>query len=111
MDQLLALLGAPPGGTVIIRELRVDAWGRDLALGCVYRGMDGDETHFRLILADCRELTWRIYAVGDPHAETPLVDVALGRGGHRSPARLLAGAFGLTAIYGELRVTPDVGGV
>ncbi len=111
MDQLLALLGVPPGGALFIHDLRVDGWGRDVVLHCVYRRAEGSESRFRITLADCRELTWRVYVAGDGSAETPLVDVSLGRSGHRSPAKLLAGAFGLTAVYGELLVASEDGGV
>jgi hypothetical protein len=110
MDQLLALLGVPPGGALFITDLRVEGWGRDVVLRVVYRAA-GIETRCRVTLADCRELTWRVYVAGDTTGETPLVDVFLGRSGHRSPAKLLAGAFGLTAVYGELVVTPEDGGV
>ncbi len=110
MEQLLALLGVPAGGALVIQELRVEGWGRDVVLRLVYRAA-GVESRFRLTLADCRELTWRVYVAGDAAGETPLVDVFLGRSGHRSPAKLLAGAFGLTVVYGELVVVAEAGGM
>lgn len=109
MNQLLLLLGVLPGGALFIRDLRIEGWGRDVVLHCVYRAADNAESRFRVTLADCRELIWRVYVAGETTGETPLVDVALGRSGHRSPAKLLAGAFGLTAVYGELLVVAEDG--
>src|SRR5690606_28928435 len=103
MDAVFRALGLEPGGQLVVRSLEPREWGQTVRLECVYRARDGDDMPLSLTFADCREMTWRVYAFAGSQSQVALVDARLGRGGHRSPAHLLTARFGLSLSYGELR--------
>ena len=120
--KLTELLDLHPYGTLTVTRLDVSQWGHELALHCVYDpGEPGKPASFRLLFTDCRELHWRVYAHtlspassnGSPAdspadiAPTPLVNIRLGTDQHRKPANILTDTFGLTVLYGALRLERD----
>jgi hypothetical protein len=103
MAPILDALGAEPGGKLVIRQLDVNDWGRTLRLHCTYYETSRSLA-FEWTFADCRELKWRVYVHDAPGLEAVVVGLAPGRGEHRSPAQLLTDVFGLSLVYGEMRI-------
>ncbi len=113
--KLSALIGAQPDGTFTVNSIQVDSWGRTLRLDCAYAlGSSEPEVRFTMMLDDCRELQWRVYAhLKHPEDQTlpmaTLVNVRLGAQGHHKPLHLLTDFFGLTVNYGTLTVMVQPG--
>lgn len=105
MSALHALLDLPETVALSLTDVRLDDWGRTLILHGSASVDEGGRA-FTLRFDDCREMRWRTYVAfeGGDSSTTALVDFALGRDQHRSPAQILASAFGLTLYYGSLTV-------
>lgn len=109
--KLCDLLGARYYGTFWVRDVHLRDWGSDLVLDCSYDpGQPDAPIPFQIMLQDCREIQWRVYAhlkhledMTLPAAE--LVNIALGTENHHKPLNLLTDSFGLTVLYGGLQVT------
>jgi hypothetical protein len=99
---LQTLLNTPDNAMLTLKTLRLEGWGRTL----VFEGIVDGGAAFELAFEDCRESKWRIYAHLEAAVgfDTPVVDFAPGRDLHRSPAHLLTAHFGLSVVYGGLRV-------
>lgn len=103
LERLAEMLAIAPESTVVVLGLDVSDWGRALRLPCRYTTPDGAMGAFDLVFDDCREMRWRLYT--HYQGETPaLVDLAFGTDAHRKPATILTDAFGISLLYGELRV-------
>jgi hypothetical protein len=112
MDKLTLCerLNVRPYGTFWVTELHIFDWGAEIMLDCQYDpGAPDALVAFRLILRDCRDLNWRVYA----HLKHPedttlpatlLVNIRLGHDQHHKPFNLLTDAFGLTVLYGALAI-------
>lgn len=101
MDELNTILGFPSETRLIITRMDLLDWGRTLR----FQGVAGDERIlFTLTFDDCREIKWRVFAHTERGGESELADFAPGRDNHRSPAHLLADAFGITLVYGSLSI-------
>ncbi len=100
--KLAEALGSHPYGVFWIHDLRLVGWGKDLVFECVYEpGGPSKPVPFQLILKDCREMRWRVYAHADGMTTASIVNIGLGTGQHRKPANILTDTFGLTVLYGE----------
>ncbi len=110
--ELCKLLGVEPYGTFYFHELRLKNWGAEIVLDGYYEHVEPQAvTSFRLILEDCREMQWRVYAHLRPLDDvdlpaTMMVNLSLGQNHHRKPLHLLTDAFGISIYYGELRLEP-----
>ncbi len=107
--RLLDVIGGPDGGMFWVRDMRLDGWGSAVTLECGYVLSADEMIRFDLLLTDCREIQWRIYAHLQPPATasrilTSLVNIRLGTDNHRKPLQILADAFGLTISYGKLEI-------
>lgn len=106
--RLSDMLGVPAGGTFWVRDLHHFDWGAELVLDCTYEiGQPSTVTAFQIILKDCRDLHWRVYAHLKPLDDQTLpaaavVNLRLGTNDHRRPLHLLTDSFGLTVSYGTL---------
>ena len=101
MSALHILLNVEPTTALTLRAVQWLDWGRTL----VFDISAGAAGTFALRFDDCREMRWRIYAHETAGEHTPIVDFAAGRDAHRSPAQVLTERFGLSLVYGELRVS------
>ena len=103
--KLAELLGAPPDTVFQINDLQLIGWGSDVVFECIYQ-VESAHIPFQMILRDCREMHWRIYAHpgGDVKTRPPaaLVNLRLGSDQHRKPLNMLTDFFGLTVLYGAL---------
>jgi hypothetical protein len=109
-DPIRRGLGLSADVVLSITGVAHEQWGRTLRL--MMQADDAERLSFALVFEDCREIKWRIFvhqaderAVAFP--QTTLVDFAVGRGQHRSPATLLSDHFGLTLVYGRLVIVHD----
>jgi hypothetical protein len=102
MSALHALLSLEPTTGLTLRAVQWLDWGRTLVFE-IYAGATGTYT---LRFDDCREMRWRLYTHETQGGETPVIDFAPGRDAHRSPAQMLTGRFGVSLVYGEMRVSP-----
>lgn len=111
--KLTEMLDLHPYGALTVEGMQLINWGRDVIFTCTYDpGEPGKPARFRLVFADCRDIRWRIYthisldaADGvSPMPPTPVINLTLGTDGHRKPANLLTDTFGLSVVYGALRV-------
>src|SRR5688572_25357806 len=107
MESIYEALGLSAGGTLVVLEVAFLDWGQTLALRGEHRADDGHVVRFRLAFTNCRELRWRAYVHAVGPDEALLVDVALGRSAHRSPAQLLSDRFGLSVWYGEVGINRE----
>lgn len=107
--RLCEMLGVACDGTIRIDGLRVEGWGGQIVLDCSYRHPQADAIPFQIVLLDCREIQWRVYAHASRAETLPaaLVNIKLGTDGHRKPLSLLTDAFGLTVLYGEMKIKHD----
>src|SRR5690349_3915935 len=104
--KLAERLGAPPDGSFQINDMQLLGWGSDIVFVCVYQA-EAAHIPFQMILHDCREMHWRIYAhpgSSDDQTRPPaaLVNLRLGSDQHRKPLNMLTDYFGLTVLYGVL---------
>ena len=112
MDQpkLCDLLRVPYGSLFRVDEVRLRDWGGGLVLDCRCEpGQPDSPVPFQIILKDCRDIQWRVYAhlshtEGAPLPPTPVVNIKLGSPTHRKPLALLTDAFGVTISYGEIAI-------
>lgn len=111
--KLCELLAIPPHGTFTITDLLPHQWGAELVFDCQYQapGHDAALTFF-IILKDCRDIHWRIYAhLKAPEDQTlpvaTLINLRLGAGNHHKPLHMLTDFCGLSVSYGELIVRKD----
>jgi len=106
--QLAEKLGLPPGGVFQITDMQWVGWGSDMIFECLYE-VEGDNIPFQMILKDCREQHWRVYAhvEAGENGKRPaaaLVNLRLGSDQHRKALNMLTDFFGLTIFYGELTI-------
>lgn len=109
--KLSDMLGARPGGMFHVKHVHLGGWGSHLELACEYE--TGDQKAmipFRLMLEDCRDMQWRVYAhLRHPEDQTlptaTVVNLRLGTDGHRKPLHVLTDFFGLTVTYGTMQLT------
>jgi len=100
-------LGVHPYGAFWIKDIHLFNWAYEVIFECLYEpGAPADPISFQMVLTDCRDLQWRVYA-HLRHAEealpaTSLVNVRLGTEHHRKPLHILTDAFGLSISYGTL---------
>lgn len=109
--KLSEALGSHPYGAYTVENVCLVNWGRDLIFDCVYDPAGPSKpVPFRLIFKDCRELRWKAYAHLDVEPNgahpgrqpaTPLVDIRIGRGQHRSPTHILTDHFGVSLSCGQ----------
>jgi hypothetical protein len=105
--KLSELLGLHPYGSLVMSDLQMVAWGRDVIFACVYDpGGPSKPVAFKLVFKDCREMRWKAYAHlaadgGEGQPATAVVDFRLGKDQHRSPAQILTDHFGVSLYYGE----------
>jgi hypothetical protein len=105
MDKLkiAEMLDSHPYGAFSIRDMRLTGWGKDVVFECLYEpGAPGKPVPFQVMLKDCRDMHWRVYAHGDGQVAATIVNINLGTGQHRKPAQILTDYFGLTVLYGEV---------
>lgn len=107
--KLAGLLNAPEGGVFSVTNIQLLSWGNDLTFDCLYEPEGLPALPFKLVLNDCRELQWRVYAhLKHPEDKTlpvaMLVNLRLGTDMHRKPLHMLTDFFGLTVSYGTLTV-------
>ncbi len=106
--RLAEMLGLKPHGSFRIEAIHVENWGSQIRLDALYDTLPPDPpAAFHLMLDDCRDLQWRVYAhLKHPEDQTLqttlLVNIRLGVGGHHKPLHLLTDSFGLTVSYGTL---------
>jgi hypothetical protein len=108
--RLCKLIGVEPDGSLVVTAISPMKWGEKLILNCQHEALaPGGKTAFEIILTDCRDVHWRVYA----HLKHPeditlpvatVVNIRLGTGQHRKPFQMLTDFFGLTISYGELVV-------
>jgi hypothetical protein len=107
-QQIAEQLGAHPYGAFWVRDIHLFNWGFEVILECLYEpGSPADPIPFQMMLADCRDLQWRVYAHLQPPEDrslpaTNLVNIRLGTEHHRKPLHILTDAFGLSISYGTL---------
>ncbi len=106
MDEtkIAATLGLPPETDLQLTGLDMELWGQTLR----FTGIAG-EIAFQLLLMDCREIRWQLYAhlqIAERPAFPPtmIADLSLGKDQHRQPLQLLTDYFGLTVRYGTLQI-------
>ena len=114
MDKLkiAELLGVHPYGAFWVRDIHLVGWGSEMTFDCLYEpGAPADPIPFQLVLHDCRDIQWRVYAhlkmPDDPTMSVPatsLVDIRLGSDHHRKPLHMLTDSFGITVTYQTLTV-------
>ncbi|MBZ0275373.1 MAG: hypothetical protein K8I60_04480 [Anaerolineae bacterium] len=104
-SMIARVLDAWPSGAFWIDAVQVLDWGARLVFDCRYQpdGTDKMMT-FQLVLNDCRDLRWRVYAHSGGSGPVTLVDIRLGTDQHRKPANILTDSFGLTVLYGSQEV-------
>ncbi|MGQ9889735.1 MAG: hypothetical protein ACUVSX_14795 [Aggregatilineales bacterium] len=115
MDKLTLceMLDAPPHGVFTVTDLLPHQWGAELVFDCLYQPPGQSEPlPFFLILKDCRDMRWRIYAhLKPPDDQTlpqaTLVNLRLGAGNHHKPLHLLTDFFGISVSYGDLVLRKD----
>jgi hypothetical protein len=100
-------LNAWPSGAFWIDTVQIGGWGATLTFACRYQP-DGTDAmlSFRLVLAECRDIHWRVYAHVNGGGPVALADIRLGSDQHRKPANILTDSFGLTVLYGTLTIEP-----
>jgi hypothetical protein len=110
--KLCAAISAEPGGTFWFNDIHLHQWGQEIVLNGLYDPPIAVESPvtFRIVLRDCRDIEWRVYAhLRPPEDKTlpvaTLVNVRLGSNGHRKPLHLLTDFFGLKISYGEMLIT------
>jgi hypothetical protein len=109
-SKLCAALNVTPYGAFQVTNLRLLDWGGTMIFECLFDpGPSGDLVRFRLILRDCRDIQWRVYAHLKPPDDqtlptTQLVNIRLGDDNHRKPLNMLTDAFGITTSYGALKI-------
>lgn len=104
------MLGVPAPGEFKIETVNPGNWGETVVFRCDYTSPASTVIiPFDLILRDCRELQWRVYAhlrhpedVSLPKAT--LVNLRLGDDQHRKPLHMLTDFFGISVYYGALEV-------
>lgn len=103
-------LNAAPDGTFMIRDVHYAHWGSEIVFLCSYQppGLTV-AMPFKLVLNDCREMQWRVYAhLRAPEDQTlpeaTLVNILLGRDSHRKPLHILTDFFGMNVSYGTLMI-------
>jgi hypothetical protein len=85
-------------------------WGGEIVFACLYEpGAPADPIPFQLVLTDCRDIQWRVYAHLKPPEDRSLpatskVNVHLGSSEHRKPLHMLTDSFGITVSYQTLTV-------
>lgn len=103
-------IGSQPGGEFRIQHIAFERWGNELVISCVYEaGSESKPVEFQILLHDCREMQWRLYAHLRPPddqtlPEAMLVNIHLGRDNHRKPLHILTDFFGLTVLYGTMEI-------
>lgn len=106
MDRIhiLEQLNLPPMTPITITSLVMRQWGRDLIFACEAQ----DNVAFTVTFSDCREMKWQLYThMQDDEVNFPRtawVNFRMGRSMHRSPAHILTEHFGLSLVYGEIKV-------
>lgn len=103
-NPILSRLNLQQDTAIQLTGLTLRMWGRDLYFSC-----QAESSQFELVFTDCREMRWQLYThiQDDENPAFPpseLVNLKIGRSQHRSPAHLLTGHFGLSLVYGELRL-------
>jgi hypothetical protein len=112
MDKLKIseLLGAHPYGAFWIKDIHLFSWGNEVVFECLYEpGAPAEPIPFQLVLHDCRDIQWRVYAHLKPPDDralpaTSMVNVHLGTGDHRKPLHMLTDSFGITVSYQTLQI-------
>lgn len=107
-------LGVTPGGALWIKDVHFFGWGSEVVFECHYDLSGSDPVPFQMVMLDCRELQWRVYAhLQHPEDRTlpatAIVNLRLGTAGQRKPLQVLTDAFALTVHYGTLTIS-RVGG-
>ena len=104
-----------PFGMFWVRDIILFSWGYEVIFDCLYDlGEPSKSVPFQLVLTDCRDMQWRVYAhLQHPEDRTlpatKLVNIHLGTEYHRKPMHLLTDSFGITVSYGTLviqKITP-----
>src|SRR5215470_17297823 len=109
-QQLAEALGAHPYGAFWVKDIHLFGWGSEVIFECLYEpGAPADPVPFQLVLKDCRDIQWRVYAHLQPPDDrtlpaTSLVNVHLGAGDHRKPLNILTDSFGITVTYRALKI-------
>ncbi|MBN8591638.1 MAG: hypothetical protein J0M33_07755 [Anaerolineae bacterium] len=108
-------LGVTPGGTFWIKDVHFFGWGSEVVFECHYDLPGSDPVPFQMVMLDCRELQWRVYAhLQHPEDRTlpatAIVNLRLGTAGQRKPLQVLTDAFALTVHYGTLSISRVGGG-
>lgn len=111
--KMAEMLGASPDGAFVVTDIQVMKWGNELTFNGLYAPAAGLAIPFELIVKDCRDIQWRVYAhLRYPEDQTlpvaALVNVRLGAENHRKPLHLLTDFFGLTTSYGTLELRKKV---
>jgi hypothetical protein len=112
MDKLkiAEILGAHPYGAFWVKDIHLFSWGNEVVFECLYEpGAPAAPIPFQLVLHDCRDIQWRVYAHLKPPEDrtlpaTSMVNVHLGTADHRKPLHMLTDSFGITVAYGKLNI-------
>ena len=108
--KIAELLGAHPYGAFWVRDVHLFGWGSEIVFACLYEpGAPAEPIPFQLVLHDCRDIQWRVYAHLKPPEDrslpaTSMVNVHLGSSDHRKPLHILTDSFGITVSYQTLMV-------
>lgn len=103
-------LGVHPYGAYWVNAVNLMGWGSDVTFDCLYEpGAPAENISFQIVLNDCRELHWRVYAHLKAMEDrtlpaASLVNIHLGTAGHRKPLHILTDSFGLSVSYGTITI-------
>ncbi|MCU0542884.1 MAG: hypothetical protein MUE44_11915 [Oscillatoriaceae cyanobacterium Prado104] len=91
------------GLTSLITNVKVSAWGNEVAIECVYN--PEERLPYVLSFKDCREIGWTVHdeeEVGEIEAE--FFGISLGEPEHRKPAVITTDIFEISILYGSFSI-------
>jgi len=111
-QRIIEKLGLVSDGAFRVMDMHMVDWGRHIIFACEYQtvtldGIPDDPIMFNMVLRDCREIKYRVYAHIAAHEQgivTKSADMAelnFGKGNHRKDMHMLTNHFSISVSYGE----------
>ena len=103
--QIYELLGVPAKG-LLLTDARVQLWGKELLLDCLYAPWESSES-FHVLFNDCKEIHWEIYGDGSTDTTADVISIIVGADEYSKPVVIDTDIFEVTVLYRKLTIVKD----
>ncbi len=103
--QIYELMGVPAQG-ILLTDARVQLWGKELLLDCLYAPWESSKS-FQVLFINCKEIHWEFYGNGGIDTLADVIGILLGADEYRKPAVVNTTMFEVIVLYGKLTIIKD----